>query len=217
MNKKTRLVYFSVIAGVALFAGAAAVCCFTIIGRWLAVNDPVPSHLDVLFMFGGENARFSYSRELTERFPGAQWVMSDNFRQYARVLSREGFDMSRVTVLDTCRYTLSEVKALAGWLRDNMDALVRAAAHDTAAKQGTPGRPSQVRVGLVSSPCHMRRIKFMAKDAVHDTAFNFSYLPVPLERYGWTPDDLRLWWTKKSLRSWVSSETVKLLWYWLFF
>ena len=205
MSKKTRLVYFPAIA---LFVCAAAACCFTL-GGWLAVNDPVPPRLDVLFMFGGENARFSYSRGLTERFPGARWVMSDNFRQYARVLSREGFDMSRVTVLDTCRYTLSEVKALAGWLRDNRDALVRAAAHDTAGKQ--------VRVGLVSSPCHMRRITFMVHDVFRDTAFTFFSLPVPLERYGWTSENVRYWWKTKALRNWVMSETGKLLWYWLFF
>jgi hypothetical protein len=209
MSRKTRLVYFPVIA---LSVCAAAACCLTI-GKWLAVNDPVPPRLDVLFMFGGENARFSYSRELTERFPNSQWVMSDNFRQYARVLSRESFDMSRVTVLDTCHYTLSEVTALGGWLRENRDALVRAAAHDTAVRQGTP----QVRVGLVSSPCHMRRIKFMVHDVIRDTAFTCFFLPVPIERYGWTSANVRHWWKTKALRNWVMSETGKLLWYWLFF
>lgn len=208
MVKKTKFLYFSVITGVFLFLCATAVSCFTISG-WLVVNDPVPPRLDVLFMFGGENARLTYSRELTERFPCARWVMSDNFRQYARVLSRDGFDMSRVVVLDTCHYTLSEVTTLAGWLRDNRNTLMSAAAHDTAVKQ--------VRVGLVSSPCHMRRIKFMVHDVIRDTAFKFSYLPVPLERYGWTPENVRHWWKVKALRTWVISETGKLLWYWLFF
>lgn len=208
MNTKPRRLYYSVFAGGALFICAAVACCLNI-GQWLVVSDPVPARLDVLFMFGGENARFSYSRGLMDRSPDTRWVMSDNFRQYSRVLSREGFDMSRVTALDTCRYTLSEITALAGWLKDNRDALIRAAAQDTAAKQA-------VRVGLVSSPCHMRRIRFMTHEVIRDTAFKCFSLPVPLERYGWTSDDLRHWWRTKALRIWVVSETGKLLWYWLF-
>lgn len=210
---KYKRLYFSISAGVALLACAALFFCLNI-GRWLAVSDPLPNRIDVVFMFFGENTRFSYSRGLMERFPEATWVMSDNFRQYSRVLSREGFDMSRVAVLDTCRYTLSEITALDAWLQDNREALVRAAAHDTAVKQGTA---PQVRVGLVSSPCHMRRIRFMAHDVISDTAFMCYCLPVPLERYGWTSDDLRRWWRTRALRAWVASETVKLLWYWLFF
>jgi hypothetical protein len=210
---KNRPLFYSVSAGTALCACAALICCMTI-GRWLAVSDPLPDRIDVVYMFFGENARFSYSRGLMERFPGARWVMSDNFRQYSRVLSREGFDMSRVTVLDTCRYTLSEITALGGWLQDNREELVHAAAHDTSVQQGAA---PQVRIGLVSSPCHMRRIRFMARDVIRDTAFACYCLPVPLERYNWTSDDLRRWWRTKALRTWVASETAKLLWYWLFF
>jgi hypothetical protein len=213
---KHRLLCLSISAGVVLLACAALFCCLTI-GRWLAVSDHLPNRIDVVFMFFGENHRFSYSRGLMERFPGATWVMSDNFRQYSRVLSREGFDMSRVAVLDTCRYTLSEITALGAWLQDNREALVRAAAHDTAAPWAMPARTPVVRVGLVSSPCHMRRIRFMARDVIRDTAFSCYCLPVPLERYGWTSDDLRRWWRTRALRTWVASETAKLLWYWLFF
>jgi uncharacterized SAM-binding protein YcdF (DUF218 family) len=197
-----RRLFYYLSAGAALSAAAALFCCLTI-GRWLAVRDPLPERVDVVYMFFGENARFSYARGLMERFPGAHLVMSDNFRQYSRVLSREGFDMTRVTALDTCRSTLSEITALDGWLQDNREKLVRAA--------------PQVRIGLVSSPCHMRRIRFMARDVIRDTAFACFCLPVPLERYGWTDNDLRRWWRTGALRNWVASETAKLLWYWLFF
>ena len=207
MSTKSKRICFWLFTGVVLFLSAGAALCGAI-GQWLAVNDPLPVRLDVLFTFGGENARVAYSRSLMERFPSAQWVISDNFLQYSRILSREGFNMSRVTVLDTCRYTLSEVKALAGWLQNNKGALVSAAARDTAVPQ--------VQVGLVSSPCHLRRIRFMARDVIRDTSFQCYCLPVPLERYGWTSGDLRHWWRTRALRNWVVSETAKLLWYWLF-
>jgi hypothetical protein len=206
MSIKSRRTFFWLFTGVVIFLCTGAALCGAV-GQWLAVNDPLPARLDVLFSFGGENARVAYSRGLMERFPGAQWVISDNFLQYSRILSREGFNMSKVTVLDTCRYTLSEVRALAVWLKDNRDSLVSAAAVDIA--------DLPVRVGLVSSPCHMRRIRFMVRDVVRDTSFQCYCLPVPLERYGWTSSDLRHWWRTKALRTWVLSETAKILWYWL--
>jgi hypothetical protein len=211
MGTRRKRVYLSIAAGTVLFLGAALACC-TALGTWLAVNDPLPSRLDVLFMFFGENARFSYSRSLMERYPEAHWVLSDNFHRYSRILSREGYDMSRTTSFDSCRYTLSEITALAGWLHDNRKALTGPAPHDSSAQ----ARPHPVRVGLVSSPCHMRRIRCMAGDVIRDTAYECLYLPVPLERYGWTRADLRHWWRNRALRSWVMSETAKILWYWLF-
>ena len=212
MNKKKVRLLFIVSLGSAAVA-CAAMAFFFKAGTWLFVNDPLPAHLDVLFTFGGENARVAYSRGLMERIPGARWVLSDYFHQYSRILSREGFDMSRVTIIDTCRYTISEIKGFAAWLKDNKNALVSsAAAHDTALVRKMP----QVHVAFVSSPFHMRRIKSMAEDVFRDTTFHCYYLPVPIERYGWTSGDLRHWWRSKATRTWVASETGKLLWYWLF-
>lgn len=199
MNRLLRRTIPAAAAGAV--ALATVLCCLNL-GTWLAVSDPVPRGLDVLFMFGGENARFTYCRGLMERFPDAHWVLSDHLGQYSRILSRQGFAMSRVTSLDTCTYTLSEVRALAGWLQERRDSIVSA--------------PAPVRVGLVSNPCHMRRIRFMVRDAVRDTAFVFYLLPVPPERFGWTRDDLRRWWRTRAVRNWVASESAKLFWYWLF-
>jgi hypothetical protein len=214
MNKKKLRLRVIISLGTVI-SMCAVLAFFSKAGTWLIVNEPVPAHLDVLFTFGGENARVTYSRGLMERLTGTRWVLSDYFHQYSRILSREGFAMSRVAIVDTCRYTISEVKGLAGWLNDNKNVLVRStAAHDTAGPPETA--VTQIRVGLVSTPFHMRRIKFMVEDVLRDTAFHCYYLPVPVERYGWTNRDLRLWWRSKAIRTWVVSETGKLLWYWLF-
>jgi hypothetical protein len=178
---------------------------------WFFVADPVPSRLDVVFTFAGENARFSYSRELMERFSQAHWVLSDYYHLYSRILSREKFDMSRVSAVDTCRYTISEVKGLADWLSSNRHLFPS----DTGGRRIT-GSPEKIQVGLVSNPCHMRRIKCMASDVFHDTTLCFHYLPVPAERYGWTPREMRHWWKSKQLRVWVMFEVAKLIKYWLF-
>lgn len=166
-------------------------------GDWLSVSDPAPVRLDVIFTFAGENQRITYSRELVQRFPAARWVLSDYLHQYSRILSREKFDMSKVAVLDTCPSTRSEVSGLADWL-----------AGDTAGSA----------IGLVSNPFHMRRIKFMVNDRVRGAAgchYQFYYLPVPVERYGWTTGAVHRWWKSKTLRTWTFSEIGKLIAYWL--
>lgn len=208
MDKKKKYSPYIIIVGIVLLLCAALLFFFKA-GTWLFVIDPLPDRLEVIFTFGGENARVAYSRELMERFPGARWVLSDYFHQYSRILSREGFDMSKVAVVDTCRYTMSEVKGLADWLKDNKN--IPAAPSDSIGPQ-----KRLVRIALVSNPCHMRRIKFMVDAVFRDTAFRFYYLPVPIERYGWTPEEVLHWWKSKTLRTWVVSEIGKIFKYWLF-
>ena len=117
IKKKKRSLYITSVSVV--FFACVTLAFFFKAGTWLFINDPLPDRLDVIFTFGGENARIAYSRELKERFPAARWALSDYFHQYSRILSREGFDMSKVAIVDTCRYTISEVKGLADWLKNN--------------------------------------------------------------------------------------------------
>ena len=112
MAKKTAKQRLTTLAFILSLLGIVA-CILSRAGSWLAVADPLPPRINVIFTFGGENVRVSYSRELMRRFPQAHWVISDYTHRYSRLLQRQGIDMSRVTILDTCRYTISEVKGLA--------------------------------------------------------------------------------------------------------
>ena len=206
-KKAKHLTLFIVLAVV---IGAAAML-FLEAGSWLAFSEPVPPHVDIVFTFGGENVRIAYSRELMQRFPDAHWVISDFTHRYARILQREGYDMSCVTILDTCRYTISEVRGLADWLRTERDSTGSSTAKTRAALR----RP--LHIALVSNPFHMRRIKFIIETVFHDPAIRFHYLPVPPERYSWSSKSITRWWEFKSIRQWVGSEIAKLMIFWALF
>jgi hypothetical protein len=185
------------------------------IGDWLVVSDPLPARIDFIFTFAGQNPRLTYSKELMERYGDAHWILSDFHHFYSRILTRNGFDMARVSAVDTASSTLSEVRALRDWLRTNTGSFQRTpAAADTA-----PGHSHSIlSIGLVSSPYHMRRIKFMTNDIFrdHQKDVRFYYLPVPFERFHWTRQDMRAWWRSKTLRTFAGSEIGKLIVYWLF-
>jgi uncharacterized SAM-binding protein YcdF (DUF218 family) len=213
-KRKKKLVPFLLPAGIAGAAGCV-IFLFLRAGALLVVNDPVPASLDVVFTFAGENPRISYSRKLTNQFPEAHWVLSDYHHFFSRILQRDGFSMTRVTFLDTSTNTLSEVNGLKDWINSHRDSL--AASRETAL-QRTAVVPENkpLRVGLVSNPFHMRRIKLMAQSVFRDTAIHIYYLPVPLDQYHWTPQDVDRWWQSKSIRTWVASETGKLVAFWFF-
>jgi uncharacterized SAM-binding protein YcdF (DUF218 family) len=199
-----------------LCAGAAFLF---LAGTWLATADPVPPRIDVIYTFGGENIRITYSRELMRRFPQAHWVISDYNHRYARLLERQGFDMSRVTILDTCRSTIAEVNGLADWLKVQKPSPL---ADSGGADSGEEAKPADVtlrplHIALVSNPLHMRRIRLIAEKTFRDPAIRLHCLPVPLERYGWTRHSLKHWWRVKALRTWVALETGKIILYWALF
>jgi uncharacterized SAM-binding protein YcdF (DUF218 family) len=218
MVKKTaklRLITLAIYAS--LLGGAAGL--LSKVGPWLAVSDPIPARIDVIFTFGGENIRISYSRDLMRRFPQAHWVISDYGHRYTRLLERQGFDMSRITILDTCRYTISEVKRLADWLKrqsvappNHADGVNPADPQSQAALTMRP-----LHIALVSNPLHMRRIKLIAEKTFRDPAILLHCLPVPAERYGWTRHSIGRWWETRTLRTWVWLETAKIITFWALF
>jgi len=168
-------------------------------GTYLLVSDPVPSQLDLVFTFAGENARDIYTRELMQKFPDAHWLLSDYKNGYVRILRREKFDMSRVTVVDTCKNTYSEVVTLCRWI-------------DRKNETGFKTAVSPLRVGVISGPYHMRRIKMMI-DKIHpERDIVFYYLPVPLDRYSWTDAMFRSWWNSPVYNV-VTSEFLKIIYF----
>ncbi|MBN2037099.1 MAG: YdcF family protein [Chitinispirillaceae bacterium] len=191
----------------------AAALIFFGIGSWLCVCDPEPQRLDIVFTFAGENARVSYSRDLMEKHSDAHWVLSDFYHLYSRILSRNGFAMDRVSVVDTSSHTFSEVCALADWLRTSKLTA-------DSSRAGTAGRSGKAKlhIGLVSSPYHMRRISIMVRNVFRGThaQYAFHFLAVPFERYAWGRSDLARWWRSGTTRKYVGSEIGKMMLYWLF-
>lgn len=168
---------------------------------WLVVSDPLPQSLDAIFTFAGDIHRLNYSKELFNRYPQAQWLISYPSKKIAVPLKRDGFDTTRITIVDTCKNTHSEVWYLTDW-----------ATHVSE----TDNRFSKTRplsVGLVSTPFHMRRIRLEVRRRRIDNACVFYYLPVPVEQYGLTKNDFKMWWKNDQLESAVVLEFKKFIYY----
>lgn len=175
-----------------------AILGFRNFGSWLIVSDTMPDSLDVILTFAGETQRVSYSKELTARFPQAKWVLSDYKNGYERILRNDSYDMSRVFAVDTCTNTRSEANMFMQWL----------GSHAASIHSG-----GKVRVGLVSSPYHMRRIQLIMERMKGHDNYDLYYLPVPLDRYKWTPRMFRKWWRSEDVSRVVVSEAQKMAYY----
>jgi hypothetical protein len=196
---RTYVIVSTVVLGGIVAATAVAVLGF---GSWLVVSDPVPQHLDIVFTFAGEAERVAYSRELVERFPRSHWILSDYKDGYQRILRKEGFDMTRLNAIDTCTNTYAEVDALENRILAGGPASLQDDRKETV-------------IGLVSSPYHMRRIKFMVNRQFNNPELRFHYLPVPFERYHWDSRTFRQWWKTPAVRNIVISEFQKIVFFWL--
>lgn len=199
-NKKYTKRIFALLVLIAFVIGA--IVLLRNAGVYLLVNDPLPEKLDLIFTFAGENARNHYSEELLQQYPDAHWLLSDYKDGYVRILRRDSFDMSRVTIVDTCKNTFSEVLALKKYLQHSGESVL-----------GEHRQPLQI--GLISGPYHMRRIQMMTKKTIRSSDFNIYYLPVPLDKYNWTRDMFRLWW-KSPVYEVVSTEMLKIIYFKLF-
>ena len=171
------------------------------LGDWLTPCDVLPDRIDLIVTFAGDSRRVDYSRELMERYPDAHWFLSDYRNGYGRLLRKDGYDMRRVTIVDTCTNTLSEVRAVAGWIADGVP--VPPATDDT-------GKSRTLVVGLVSSPYHMRRIDLMAHRYLGDRHIGYVLLPVPFGNYRWEKKTFRYWWRNKFITSLTITELVKI-------
>ncbi|NLL11917.1 MAG: DUF218 domain-containing protein [Fibrobacter sp.] len=179
-------------------------CLFMLLnmGRWLVIYDPIPENLDLIVTFAGEQRRVAYSRELAMKFPQSSWILSDYKNGYSRLLRKSNFNMSRVHIVDTCQNTVSEIDAVAKWIKNNQQKF---------------SEKSRISIGLVSSPYHMRRIQLIVKKQFKNSDFSFHYLPVPLERYKWTNKMLKYWWRTGAVSRVVISEFQKIIYFLLIY
>jgi uncharacterized SAM-binding protein YcdF (DUF218 family) len=174
---------------------------FRSLGVWLTVADQLPKRLDIICTFAGDSHRVTYSKKLMKYYQNAHWFLSDYKNGYARLLRKNNFPMNRVKVVDTTSNTLSEINACKVWI----DSLLGA----------SPATTTQLHVGLISSPYHMRRINIMAKKRMNNPAIRYYLLPVPMDRYKWTEKSYRHWWRSRSISTIVVTELSKIFYYYL--
>lgn len=196
INKYKKFLFISGAAVVLVIVASVAI---RKAGVWLLVDDTLSPGLDLVFTFAGDKNRVDFSSELIIKYPEAHWLLSDFKNGYINYISKKGFDLSRVTVVDTCVSTISEVKCLFGYLKD----LQKKNSH-------------KISVGLVSSPYHMRRIKLMVKSQTRMRNVSFSYHPVPLKMYNVSKLMYERWWRHKNTSEVVILEYQKILYFYLF-
>lgn len=206
------------------------------VGGWLAVSDPYPPKLDMLFTFGGETDRYSFSRTLFRKYPDCFWMISlgpfpvfDTLKfttLVKRSIAYEGFDTSHVIVNDTCTSTGSEINildyAIGLALHEYKISLPENASsydslwyqqHTLAEKWFESRKDSVLEVGLVSHPFHMRRITLLANRIDRKGRVRFHALPVPYFGDMNTFLKKRKWWRYEKDVSFVVSELVKIVYY----
>lgn len=202
-------VFLVALAGIVFGGGIYG---FRNLGAWLVVSDPLPSSLDVLFTLGGEDSRFVYSKELYARYPRAIWLISYPSATIVRALKTEGFDTSRIAVVDTCQNTRSEIAFLKKWLSLSFSSMRRPGALGAATARTTSG--DSLTIGIISNWYHMRRIKVIVDRQLPKGAYSLYYLPASI-----TTDPYRYsykkWWQQKAVRSIVCLEWEKILLYWV--
>lgn len=184
-----------------IFGCVLLLSVFRFLGVWLTVSDPLPKRLDIICTFAGDSHRVTYSKNLMKRYHNAHWFLSDYENGYARLLRKSNFPMNRVSVVDTTSNTLSETNAFKTWI----DSLL----------ETSPATASQLHVGFISSPYHMRRINIMAKKRMNNPVIRYYLLPVPLDRYRWTEKSFRYWWRSRKISAIVITELSKIFYYYL--
>jgi uncharacterized SAM-binding protein YcdF (DUF218 family) len=171
------------------FAGAYA---FANLGNWLLVSDPEPQKIDLVFSFAGGPYRDDHALELLKKHPEAKWLASTGSHSgIIEKCRKAGIDSARVSIIDTCKSTWSEIKVLKEYLKTN-----------NWAKS----------IGLVSSEWHMRRILlFIFKQGVHGAYF--ACLPAPLEVTGPKRATFESWRKTGNTKAIVEGEIMKMGFY----
>ena len=179
---------------------AVAIYIASNLGSWLMISDPLPPSLDVLFTLSGEMSRIVYSKQLIAKYPGVKWFFSYPRKKVMSNFAREGFDTSRIFIVDTCSNTRSEIAFLKNLVKSQPASLMQT---ETAISDDV------LKIGIISNWYHMRRIKLIMDTQIKNKTCKFYYLPAPPE----SEDTYKKWWRNKSVRNVVRLEWEKIFLY----
>jgi uncharacterized SAM-binding protein YcdF (DUF218 family) len=181
---------------------------FNNLALWLVVSDPLPRSLDIIFTFGGEDSRVTYSKSLFLQNPRAEWVLSYNNKKVVHSLAREGLDTTRIVLVDTCSSTNSEISFLNNWIAGFVKK--RSTQNNTFSQvSDKTGLPT---IGLVSNWYHMRRITLIASRRLPKKLCTVLYFSVPLSENELARISNN-WWKDKIVSSIVYSEWWKIVYH----
>jgi hypothetical protein len=231
---KHRLLLLSVAFIGALLA--AALLAFRNAGVWLAVSNPPPPSVDLLFTFGGDAYRYSFGKKIFKKYPGVFWNISVGYfpvfdtTTLATVARRDaalsGLDTSRIIVNDTCTSTGAEIEVLAALanfaLHRQKPRLRDGAGHYDSLWYAQTLKFEQwfrdknidtLRIALVSYPYHMRRIRMVALRGLKGMPVKLFMLPTPFCACASQRRSGPRWWRNESDATFVISEYIKIAYY----
>jgi hypothetical protein len=204
-------------------------------GSWLVVSDKSPESIDMLFTFGGDIDRYTFSKKIAGAHPEAFWAISVGYipmfdtLTVAAVVRRntvmEGFDTARIIVNDTCTSTGAEITVLTDLVSIALGRAVpelseKASAEDSLwheektrlCRWFSERQADTLDIALVSHPYHMRRIKMLVARNM-DLPIRIHMLPVPLCGCANRFARARKWWRDEEDASFVISELIKIAYY----
>jgi len=130
--------------------------------RWFFFADSDPNKVDLIFTFGGEQARENHAMRLMDKYFNAKWIVSSPL-PLTKSMIDSGYWKGRVTVIEHCKNTLDEVNYVAMLCSDSID------------------------IALLSGPYHLRRIeRFLRNVLSADCGSRFHFVAVPLNDYNTT-------------------------------
>ena len=170
------------------------------VGRYLVI-DQQPVHSDAVVAIAGQNRRRDYAVSLYQRGLAERLVFNVSDTTY---YFGQPIDPVTSVLEDLEAHGIDRKVAII-----NRD--VSSTMHDAAATLQTAGQYGLDSLIIVSSPFHMRRVKFSFQRVFAGSGIYLTYCCVPLEA---EKIELERWWTREREFVKVVNEYLKLLYYW---
>lgn len=192
-NLKNKLLYLFFVS----FLISLIFFIFINIGRWLIVYDELPEDIDLIYVFAGDINfnREMYAIDLYEKYPDViilldtLWIANHVCRSKKASKLLQKLNSIKIDYVGPSATTLEEVSVI----------------NKYCIQKG-----KKLKIGLVSSPYHMRRIKVICeKTKLVDNAR--VYLLPFIEEFAYKYVFLyKKWWQRKGDRAIVFSEYLKI-------
>lgn len=188
-NKKIILVIGVLISVVSAFLS------FKNLAKYLYLNDGEPEKIDLIFVYAWDVRRTDYAKRVMRRHENVMLLVSDPTARHGRLIFERGWiDSSRTMVFSNIFNTFDETKVLKNVVIDenteNISIEFKGGGFNLSGRE-------RLNVVLISSPLHMRRIKFCTRRSGLSKVSNIYLLPAPLSEYEFDNAFFARWWIYK--------------------
>lgn len=206
LTKKTLILIIGVIVTIIVFFLAVG---FKNLAKLLYVNNNKPDKIDVIFVYAWDIRRMDYAKTLLKRYKDSIVLISDPYAKCDRLIFKRGFvDNSRMAVFKGAENTFHETHIFKRFLIGDKN--VESLFTHRGDRAFLP-EDNKLSVALVSSPLHMRRIKFCSDRSRLSRQANVYYMSAPLSEFDYDEMFFNKWWETKFVP--VIKEFVKLFVY----